>query len=199
MKNLKLLILLVSISLVSFSCGSDDDNDSGSNSGSGVLVYGDTEIQLKAGTIENYGEYSNGLYNFDIVLISSEISNTSGEPEAVDETFSGVYFELFTNNAADLAEGTYSFGDIIEINSYTYANVIIDSTLDNFNEFEINSGTFTVLDDGSSYEFEFEGTVSNGTSFSGYYEGSLTSYDYSSELDRSATSDSRKTRRLFNR
>lgn len=199
MKNLKLLILLVSISLVSFSCGSDDDGDGGSTSGSGVLVYGDTEYQLKSGVIEDYGEYSNGVYNFDISLVDSGLRVVDGETVPTNDTFSGVYFELFTSNSQDLVEGVYTFGNGIGAGTYGSAEVIIDAAFeDDYDAFDINSGTFTVLDDGSSYEFEFEGTVSNGTSFSGYYTGSLVSVDSSSDLGRSATSNATKTKALFN-
>ncbi|WP_178986207.1 hypothetical protein [Winogradskyella helgolandensis] len=197
MKNLKLLILLVSISLVSFSCGSDDDGDGGSSTGSGILVYGDTEYQLKAGVIEDYGGFE-GIYNFDISLVDSRLEVVDGEAVPTNDTFSGVYFELFTSNSSDLEEGVYSFGNNVESGAYTYAEVIIDAAYDDFyDEFEINSGSFTVLDDGSSYEFEFEGTVSNGTSFSGYYTGSLLSFDYSSDSGRSATPNATKTKALF--
>ncbi|SDG68288.1 hypothetical protein [Winogradskyella thalassocola] len=189
----------MSISLVSFSCGSDDDGDGGSTSGSGVLVYGDTEYQLKSGVIEDYGEYSNGIYNFDISLVDSGLRIVDGEAVPTNDVFSGVYFELFTSNSQDLAEGVYTFGNNIEGGAYSYAEIIIDATVDeDYDAFEINSGTFTVLDDGSSYEFEFEGTVSNGASFSGYYTGSLVSVDYSSDLGRSATSNATKTKALFN-
>ena len=62
MKNLKLFTLLLCVGLMSYSCKNDDDGDS--SSGSGIVVYGDTEIQLKTGIIMDYGEYSEGIYNF---------------------------------------------------------------------------------------------------------------------------------------
>lgn len=199
MKNLKLLFLLVSIALVSFSCGNDDDDGGSTNGGSGVLVFGDTEYQLKAGIIEDYGEYYDGVFNFDISLVSSTLTIIDGEAIPNDNTFSGVYFELFTTNSQDLAEGVYTFGNNVEAGAYNYAEVIIDATIESYNDFEINSGTFTVLDDGSSYEFEFEGTVSNGTSFSGYYEGALTEFDFSDDFDRSAAPISKKARGIHKR
>jgi len=165
---------------MSFSCDSDDDG--GSSSGSGTLTYGDTEIQLKAGVIQDYGEYTDGVYNFDIVLIDSEITENDGYPYPVNDTFSGVYFELFTDNASDLEVGTYNFGSD-EAYSYEYGEVYIQTTIDEYGFF-IYSGSFTVLDNGSSYEIEFEGTTSDGTAFSGSYTGSLTAYDYSSDFDR---------------
>ncbi|WP_179339377.1 hypothetical protein [Winogradskyella ludwigii] len=197
MKNLKLLVLLVSMSLISFSCGSDDDGDGGSSASSdSVLIFGDAEYQLESGTIEDYGEYSDGVYNFDIVLVTSDISTINGETEAVDDTYTGIYFELFTSNSGDLEEGVYTLGDNIEAGSFVYANIFVESSSDEYTSFDIDSGTFTVLEDGSTYEFEFEGTVSNGTSFSGYYRGSLLSFDYSSELDRSSTTNLKKKRKF---
>ncbi|NRD19015.1 hypothetical protein HNV08_03065 [Winogradskyella eckloniae] len=191
MKILKQIILVFTLSAMSFSCGSDDDG--GSSNSNGVLIYGDTEYQLKAGIIEDYGEYYDGLYNFDISLATSEIIESDGVPVPEDNIFSGVYFELFTSNSSDLAEGTYAFGDNVEVNSYTYANLFIDSSIENNNAISINSGTFTVLENGSTYEFSFQGTSSDGTSFSGSYTGSLQSYDYTDEFDRPATTSSVKT------
>lgn len=110
MKNLKLLVLLVSISLVSFSCDSDDDSGNGGSSADSKLIFGDTEYQLKAGTIENYGDYYvDGVFNFDIALLSSEISIVDGYTEPTDAVYSGVYFELFTLSEDDIAEGVYTF------------------------------------------------------------------------------------------
>ncbi|MGS2725565.1 hypothetical protein ACU8DI_03070 [Psychroserpens sp. BH13MA-6] len=174
MKSLKLFVLLITVSMLSFSCGNDDDNQ---NSSSNKLIFGDTEYQLRAGVIEDYGAYSEGIYNFDIVLLNSEINNVDGEFQPVNETFSGVYFELFTDNSENLAEGTYTFGDNIDVGTYVYAEVFINTTVDNYSAIDITSGTFTVLDNGTTYEFVFEGTVDGGASFSGYYKGSLSSYD----------------------
>ena len=193
MKNLKLFLLFISVSVMSFSCGSDDDG--GSPSGSGVFVYGDTEIQLKAGIIEDYGEYTNGVYNFDIVLVDSEITDVDGDPFPVNSTFSGVYFEIFTNNASDVGLGTYTFGSD-EAGAYEYAEIYIDATIEGDGSILINSGSFTVLDNGSSYELEFEGTTTNGVSFSGSFTGALQAYDYSEELNRSSVTNSDK-RKIF--
>ncbi|NRD24511.1 hypothetical protein HNV10_14730 [Winogradskyella litoriviva] len=202
MKNLKQLFLLVTISVMSFSCGSDDD---GGSDVSGALIYGDTEYELKSGIISNYGDYyEDGVYNFDISLLSSEFTISDDEVVPDDAIISGVYFELFTETEGDLEVGTYSFDSFsFDANTFNdgevYLNVSVDS-LEDETSFEVTSGSFTVLDNGSSYEFEFEGTLENGQSFSGYYNGSLYAEDYSSEdLDRSATvSYTNSKRKLFN-
>lgn len=193
MKNLKSLILLFTLSVMSFSCSDDDDNQ---NSNNNFLIYGDTEVQLRDGIILNYGEYTPGVYNFDIVLIDSEINNLDGEPLPANDNFSGVEFELFTTNAEDLQVGVYTFGTD-EANSYEYGVVFDNVSIESFDGSYINSGTFTVLDNGATYEFEFEGTVEDGTQFSGYFKGTLEAYDFSEEFDRPSVTPIIKNNKLL--
>jgi hypothetical protein len=175
-----------------FSCSDDDDNQ---NSSPNFFIYGDTEIQLTDGIILDYGQYTEGVYNFDIVILDSEINNMGGEPFPANDTFSGVEFELFTTNAEDLQVGTYTFGSD-EANSYEYGVVYFNSSTQNFESLYIDSGTFTVLDNGSTYEFEFEGTVEDGTEFSGSFKGSLEAYDFSENLDRLGVSSKNKNNKF---
>ncbi|MUU78472.1 hypothetical protein [Winogradskyella endarachnes] len=185
MKNLKQLFLLVTISVMSFSCGSDDDGGSGSSSDS-YFIYGDTEFQLKSGVIENYGDYYvDGVYNFDISLFSSEMSVVDDELVFDDNLVSGLYFELFTEAEGDLETGTYSFeSGSYDANTFgdgaLYINISQDGSADG-ESYDITSGSLTVLDNGSTYEFEFSGAASSGETFSGYFRGTLSAFDYSSE------------------
>ena len=199
MKNLKLFVLLTMLSVMSFSCGSDDDNNDSNDNTDNVLVFGDTEYELKSGIIEDYGLYSDGVYNFDIILITSEITTEEGEPVPTDTVFSGVYFELFTDNQEDLEVGTYTFGSD-DANAYEYGDIIINASVDSDDDnfFEITSGTFTVLNNGSNYEFDFEGSVEGGTEFSGHYEGTLLAFDNTEDdLDRSSTPSLKAKRQSF--
>jgi len=179
---------------MSFSCDSDDDG--GSSSGSGTLTYGDTEIQLKTGIIMDYGEYSEGIYNFDITLVDTDVTTVDGYPYPTEDVFSGVYFELFTSSASDLHVGTYDFGST-DVGGYEYAEVYINATIEDGDGLFINSGSFSVLDNGSSYELEFEGTTSDGTAFTGSFSGSLLAYDYSDEFDRPTVEGTTKHHMFF--
>ncbi len=194
MKNLKLFVLLLSVGLMSYSCKNDDDG--GSSSGSGVVIYGDTEIQLKSGVIMDYGEYMDGIYNFDITLVDTQVRTVDGYPFPTEDVFSGVYFELFTSNVSDLQVGTYNFGSA-DAGGYEYAEVYINATIEQDEGISINSGSFSVLDNGSSYELEFEGTTSDGTAFSGSFSGPLRAYDFSDELGRPAEEGASKQRLFF--
>lgn len=194
MKNLKLFVLLLSVGLMSYSCKNDDDG--GSSSGSGVVIYGDTEIQLKSGVIMDYGEYMDGIYNFDITLVDTQVRTVDGYPFPTEDVFSGVYFELFTSNVSDLQVGTYNFGSA-DAGGYEYAEVYINATIEQDEGISINSGSFSVLDNGSSYELEFEGTTSDGTAFSGSFSGPLRAYDFSDEFGRPAEEGASKPRLFF--
>ena len=178
-----------------FSCGSDDDGGSSSNN---VLIYDGTEFELKAGVIENYGDYyTDGVYNFDVSLLSSEITIGDDEITPNDDIISGVYFELFTDNSSDLEIGTYTFGSTYAVNTYDSAEIYINSTDGGYNGFEVTSGSFTVLDNGSTYEFEFAGTAEGGESFSGYYRGSLEAFDESESSNRAANTITKNKSSLF--
>ena len=201
MKNLKLFILLATISVMSFSCGNDDDNQDSNDNTDNVLVFGDTEIELRAGVIADFGESSDGIFNFDITLVDSQLSQFGGQVFPTNETFSGIYFQLFTDNGEDLDVGVYTFGSV-DANAYEFANIFIDASIEDEDAdvFEINSGSFTVLDNGSTYEFEFEGTTQDGTEFSGHFRGTLEAVDFSDDndnLNRLTDSNSRFKRRLF--
>lgn len=189
MKNLKLFILLLSVSLATFSCGSDDDS-----AAENVLTFGDTEYQLKSGFITDYGEVEEGIYNFDVSILDIDIDITDLESgEGLEEVFTGIYFELFTDNSENLEEGIYAFGTDIEANSYVYADIYMQTADDN-SYYTINSGTFTVLNNGTTYEFEFEGTTEDDVAFSGYYKGTLIEYSYSDEYESISTQRISKSR-----
>jgi hypothetical protein len=197
---MKKITVLVMFSLISmfWSCKSDDDS-SGGSSGSGIVqVVDGVSLNLKSGTIEDYGEYSTGVYNFDIVLIDKNINNVNGQPVPDGNTFSGVYFELFTDNPNDLAEGVYTINDGFdyEANSIGWAELMTNVDIDNEESGsyrDIISATFTVLDDGNSYEFEFEGVLQTGEVITGNYSGSLLRLDYSDEEGRNIAGSKKRS------
>lgn len=180
MKNLKTFLLLAFISLTIISCNKDDDGDSGSSS-SNFLKVGNKEYKLKAGSLEYYGEDLEGVSNFDVSLVTSNVTVVEGEIFPSDETFSAIYFELFTSNASNLEEGVYNFNTSGAANTFEYADIIIDATLSDVEPiyYEVSSGSFEVLDSGNNYNFKFQGKTADGQNFSGAYKGSLSKFDYS--------------------
>lgn len=181
MKNLKSFILLAFISLSLISCDNDDDN-TGPNSNNSFLKVGNKEYTLKAGTFENYGEILDGVTNIDIILATTQITSADGEYYPVDEVFSTIYFELYTSDANNLTTGMYNFNLSEAANTFDYGVVQLETTLNDEEEsnyHEITSGSFEVLENGSTYHFKFEGQMDNGQEFSGSYKGNLLKSDYS--------------------
>ncbi|WP_157514502.1 hypothetical protein [Mangrovimonas sp. TPBH4] len=180
MKNFFSLTLAMALGLSMFNCGNDDsdNNDNNNNNNpTNALVYNGEEHQIQGASLLNYGEYfDSGVYNFDVSLIDSEISIVDGYPEAVNNVYSEIYFELFTESEAGLEPGTYAFDP-----TYGVANTFVGDVLLNYNYetdeeeayYEMTSGTFTVLENGTAFKLEFEGTTEDGAAFSGSYEGEL--------------------------
>ena len=69
MKKIYLFCLTI-VTLTFSACSNDDDNNNNrQNQFANFLKIDDIEYELKTGTIEDYGEYQPGIYNFDIVLL----------------------------------------------------------------------------------------------------------------------------------
>jgi len=159
-------------------CSNDDDNNAG-NSQNNFIKIDNVEYELEAGLIEDYGLYQAGLYNFDVVLISSDVTNVGGELVPNDQFISGIVFELYTASENDLSIGTYNLVDSDNISDQTFEYAEVVENLDVTSENDegafsvLVSGTLEVLSNAPVYEFEFSGTDSNGKSISGYYKGDL--------------------------
>lgn len=134
---------------------------------------------MKTGTIEDYGEFQSGVFNFDIVLFSSVVNSIGGEYIPEDQIFSGIYFELFTGNEDDLATGTYTKVNLANIGAQTfeYAEIAENVEFDNEDETgtfsDLISGSFSVISNGPEYEFEFSGVDDLGNNISGHFRGTL--------------------------
>jgi hypothetical protein len=174
-------LLFMALMVVFSACSDDDDNNNPAQNN--ILNIGDNEYELKAGSIEDYGLYSNNLYNFDIVLATSNVTIVDGEIIPQDQILSGIYFELFTNAENDLSTGTYNLVDFQNIANQTfeicdiYENVDVTLEEENGSLSELVSGTFSVLSNGPEYEFEFSGVDNLGQNITGYYKGNLVYLD----------------------
>ncbi|WMI69211.1 hypothetical protein [Mangrovimonas sp. YM274] len=187
-----LLAMVLGLSL--FNCGPDsDDNDNNNEpeTTANALVYDGEEYQLKNGYILNYGEMDvEGVYTFEIYLLDTNYEIMWGELIPENNVFSGLSFELFTENPAGLEPGTYNYTSIESVpNTFDYGDMIINLNYEMDEEesfLEITSGTVTILENGTTYKLEFEGTTDEGLEFSGNYEGELEEFVYSDEFGRIA-------------
>ena len=179
MKKHYLLILSIFTVFAITSCSSDDDSGSNSNgtnvSSDSYLEIEGESYQLKAGAIEDFGEGFNNTFNFDITLINSDVTIINGDFTPSGDSFSGIYFELWSENSSDLAEGTYSYNDTENAFTYTIGEIFKDVSTETFSGeyFEISSGELEVNKNGNNYEFTFTGTTFDGDNISMYYNGSL--------------------------
>lgn len=167
--------LLFTLAIILFSCGSDDLN----NNVKGKMKIGGNKHNLKSGTIENWGESEDGeLYSFDITLFSNKIKFLGDELMPTEQSISAVSFELWSENASTLAEGTYLYDSEQTQDAFTLseAEIIINynfSTEDGI-YYNINSGEIEVFKNDELYEINFEGSSIEGESISIEYKGKLT-------------------------
>ncbi|WP_053990426.1 hypothetical protein [Mangrovimonas sp. TPBH4] len=199
MKTRVSFLLAMALGLSVFNCGSnsdDNDNNNEPETATNVLVYDGEEYQLKSGFIYNYGEMDvEGVYTFNIYLLDTNYEMIGEELFPENNVFSGLSFELFTENPAGLEPGTYYYTSIESVpNTFDYGDMVInlnyamaEDFLDEDYILEITSGSFTILENGTAYKLEFEGTTDEGLEFSGNYEGELEEFEYSDEFGRMAT------------
>ena len=177
MNLIKKITLICLVAITAIACNKDDDG--ASNSKKGQLKFDGKSYNLKSGFLYNYGEIETGIYNYDVVLLTTEIVFEDGEPLApADNIFSEVYFELYTDNSQELEEGVYNFSNTVDVNTFSeFSEIAINVNFDTEEGtyYEITSGTFEVLSN-NTYELSFEGNA-EGKSFSGNYKGSLKTYD----------------------
>lgn len=175
----KINLFLISYALVFFtvSCSSDDDGDVLNNPG--TLSIGDTEIQLKAGALENIESF-NGITSFDLILLDSNITIVQGQPFPENNVVNAINFELFTDASQDLAEGVYLLDDSFEITPQTIGSVALLENVDVNSETEIDEppffveGSLEIISNGPQYEIEFSGVDNLGRDINGSYQGTLT-------------------------
>jgi hypothetical protein len=146
-------------------------------------------VELTKGYLENYGEVEEGLYNFDLLLLSSGL-------DYVNETGTGnaIYFEMFVNSAT-FNGGTFTYSVNPAVNTFDDAGMFININIATGSAeryFMVTGGTVTVNKTGNQYSINYTLTAQEynwmtelpiGTpkSITGSYNGSLTLLDATEE------------------
>ncbi len=194
-----LLCLFMAIPLVFTSCGGDDDatDESSENTALNQFSYDGETYDINTAIIEGYGMYGDN-YNFDLSLTDATITNEDGEPSTTDTNFTGIYFEMFTDNPNQLEPGTYTYIGETEENwgaafSFDYADITFVESVDeeDYTYYEFTDGTVTIADD-NTFEVEFTATDDNGNTVEGYYKGDTMNFDYEDETGRPASLQTKK-------
>ncbi|MGC1471747.1 MAG: hypothetical protein WA775_04055 [Psychroserpens sp.] len=155
------ILLLVVATFTLQSCDKDDD-DGGSSSSEGEVTIDGTQFQLDGNSfLINYGENSDGSYNWDIEI----------EGENID-----VYFELHTNSVSGLTSGTYNYSN--ESAEFTYTIADFETVIDNqFTIFDATEGTVILDVDGDDVDIDFNLISEDGETIAGNWSGRFTVID----------------------
>ena len=81
-------------------------------------------------------------------MISTNVTSINGEFIPEGDSYTGIYFELWSDNSSDLAEGTYSYSNSEDGFTYTYSEIHKDISTDTFTGeyIDITSGELEVND-----------------------------------------------------
>ena len=157
------IILAAVISVFMFpACGNDDGDDNTGETPSNVVYSG--------GAIFDYGEYTPGLYNYDILLYSSGVNLENGTG-----TGNLIEFELWSTSPIGLPTGTYTFANSPQNNRFTYGNIYTNFNLrtETGSEVEIVGGSVTITSSGGSTTVSWNVTTENGRTVTGSFTGAL--------------------------
>lgn len=184
MKNMmKLLIGVLVVSTVLISCKKDDDNEKETKN---FLKIGETEYDLSAGILENYGTGDKGWYNgynTDLTLYSKGLSmELDGNDYGMVGKGHLIYFEMFSTagNVLDNKEYTFTSADVCPIGTFDEADYVINFDYENFvfeSYADIENGKVTVSVKGSEYSITINCTDKKGKKVTGFYKGTLRYFD----------------------
>ena len=187
----KILTIVLLCLIILAGCKKDKDEDSSDN----YIKYDGKMYPIHKGILENFGEWSIGVYNIDLSLVSNEINLIESQGEITGATGTGniIYFEMYTSNSTHLDNETYEYEWSEEAGTFDDGWVGINYNVDDEEgeiELEIEDGTVTVTKNGYIYEITINCTDDLGKSVTGYFKGTLKWYDAS--LKKSSRTEKRK-------
>lgn len=182
MKKATNIILATFILSILFMVGCKKDSDSPSYK----MNYDGTDYSLSQGFLENFGKWTDEMdYNMGIVLLSSgfTVHEANGELDSLSGIGHGITFDLYTtsSNKIDIGVYTYESNDTGQAGTFGYGDGVINynSATEDGTEFDIAAGKLTIVQNGDTYELNFECTADNGKHVTGYFKGSLKYFDMS--------------------
>jgi len=181
--KIKKILTIVLLSLIIFAgCKKDKKEETYSY----YIKYDGKMYRLDKGVIENYGHYYVGKsYSMDLWFLSEGLNlvEINGVWDHESGTGHEVYFEMNTNSATLIDNGTYTYdvNTTYDVGTFSSADFTLDYDADH-NTWgvykSIVSGTLTVSRLGDVYDITFNCTDEDGKSVTGYYKGTLKYYDY---------------------
>lgn len=162
------ILLLLSLVLLLPSCKDDDSIPN-------EFILNGEKYSLARGFIESYGSNGNGSFDFDVTLVSSGISLlNNGDYSGIGEV---IYLDMNTSSEAGLVTGTYTYASSTDTFNFIHANVGKD-----FHMFtqtgelhNVTDGTIDITTNGGETTIFFDLIISNGSTVSGSFKGTLQS------------------------
>jgi len=129
---------------------------------------------LAKGFLVEYGENSNGSYDWDVTLTSSSISYSESLGDFTGQG-DAIYMDLNTSSATGLVAGTYNYSTIRDAFTFVVAlaatDAIISSGTGTF--VDLTAGTIDVSVNGNETTFDLDLRTSTGETLTGNFTGTL--------------------------
>ena len=181
-------MFLVGIFLVR--CNKDDD-DTGTRN---YLKIGDTEYELFAGLLENFGtdDHDDWYHGYlgKLILFSEGLSLHVVEEDRYEFAGNGdlIAFSLYSNTGSALDNADYVFTSTVPcpigtIDGGAYAIKFDTENWDAEDSDDIVSGTVSVSLSGSEYRITFDCACQNDKKITGFYKGTLRYFDSSRDFN----------------
>ncbi len=159
------MFALACISLLFASCKEDEEPTPPKNE----FTVGEYNVELTQSTLEEYGENTDGSYDWDVTLATSGL-NFSEETG----TGSAIYLDLNSDSATGLSEGSYTWAE--ERSAFTIVAGAVVVNFDSETEEsdyiqDLKAGTVDISFDGGETIVEFNMTGEDNMVVSGYYKG----------------------------
>lgn len=167
-----LQLLLISAIALQISCSKDDE---GPVMIQNEFTYDGNTYSLSQGILTDYDEIINGSRDYDITLLSSGITFSSGG----DPTGTGnlIYLDLNSSSTTSFEPGIFTWDEFRGPNIIVDAGLAINFNFDTSTESDaifIKDGTVTVQKEEDSYTITFALTTDDNKAIVGYYKGVLT-------------------------
>ena len=178
MKNFKIAVIALVLGMVGISCSSDDDNNNNNNTSNNVMSIAGEEYDISAAGLENYGENSDGSYDWDVYLFGDGITINNSTPVGQGAY---LYLDLNTNNADGLVEGTYTYADDRAPFTWVFADTCASFNTSNFScasgSYNASAGTVVISGSGNNTTIEVNLTDTSGASITASYTGGFSNID----------------------
>ena len=171
-KNYLVLLMFLSLTLTFASCKKSLDTPPVINTN---VVSGDQTT----GSIMDFGLIDTTLHHMIVTLNDVSVS-MYGQPMGATTASSKVEIDLYTNSDAYVQDGTYSFSGSNELTPFVFKSATITmpnpDTYSN-DTFVLAGGAISLTRTKTSYAITFDGTMENGNSLQGSFNGELSYMD----------------------